>query len=131
MLLAGEVINDHRCISFGDSDFKPSHALELHHQARQFLKSELAKPFEGKTVVITHHAPSLKCEHPDFGINALAGAFMSHCDPLMENVDVWIFGHTHANKDLHVGDCRVISNQMGYVGENIDPAYCESLIVDI
>ena len=30
-------------------------------------------------------------------------------------IDVWIFGHSHANIDATIGNTRIVSNQMGYV----------------
>ncbi len=57
--------------------------MPLHKRARSFIETELAKPFDGKTVVVTHHAPSLVCEHPKFGIDPLSGAFISDCDELI------------------------------------------------
>ncbi len=131
MQVAGLALNDHRCIEFEDRMFLPKDALEMHDRARQFLKTELDKPFSGKTVVITHHAPSLKCEHPKFGVDPVAAAFMSQCDHLMENVDVWVFGHTHANKDFYINDCHVISNQVGYAGENLESPYRPDLLVEV
>ena len=38
-------------------DFAPDDSLALHRQARAWLESELARPFGGKTIVVTHHAP--------------------------------------------------------------------------
>ena len=36
-------------------------------------------------------------------------------------IDVWIFGHSHANIDATIGNTRIVSNQMGYVyyGEHL------------
>ena len=56
-------MNDHNCIGWGDrraSSFRPTHALGLHERSRFFLDRALAQPFNGPTVVVTHHAPSVR-----------------------------------------------------------------------
>ena len=30
-------------------------------------------------------------------------------------IDVWIFGHSHANIDATIGNTRLVCNQLGYV----------------
>jgi hypothetical protein len=75
------------------------------------------------TVVVTHHAPSLKAEHPHFDLNALTPCFNSDLDHLMDGdrVVLWAFGHTHSCHDLEVNGTRLVSNQRGYVGhEEVD-----------
>jgi hypothetical protein len=37
--------------------FRPQEAARLHHESRAFLTEILATPFNGPTVVVTHHAP--------------------------------------------------------------------------
>lgn len=129
---AATYMNDHIYIRSGlEGNFTPDHALTLHSKARAFLRTELAKPFNGKKVVITHHAPSLKCAHPAFGINPTAGAFISDCEDLILQADLWVFGHTHANVDMQVGQCRLISNQRGYPNENVPCPFRNDLVIEI
>jgi len=40
--------------------FHPIIAYQLHKKAINFVASELAKPFKGKTVVVTHHPPTFE-----------------------------------------------------------------------
>ncbi len=125
-------MSDHIYIRSGlEGAFTPEHALTQHKKAKEFLSTELSKPYDGKTVVITHHAPSLKCVHPTFGMNLIAGSFMSNCDDLIEQADLWMFGHTHSNLDTHIGKCRLVSNQRGYVNENMPLPFRDDLIIEI
>jgi predicted phosphodiesterase len=112
-------LNDHHLISNGEDLFLPEDALTLHRQSRAWLEEKLAQPFDGKTVVVTHHAPSLLCKHPSFPMDAFGTAFLSDLDGLVAQADIWCFGHTHCNLDVQVGNCRLVSNQRGYVGENV------------
>ena len=132
MNIVENVLSDHRYIKFGtDGFFTTQHALVLHNTARNFLEQELNKTWEGKTVVITHHAPSLKCAHPDYQLDQIAGDFISDCEELVHKADLWLFGHTHANVDFQIGKCRVISNQLGYDRERVPVAFRPELIIEI
>ncbi|MCC5797632.1 MAG: metallophosphoesterase [Methylophaga sp.] len=125
-------INDHVYIKAGlKGNFTPNDAINEHNKARAFLNAELTKPYDGKTVVITHHAPSLKCVHPNFGINLISGAFMSDCDQLVEKADLWVFGHTHANVDMYIGKCRLVSNQHGYSNEKMPVPFRHDLLIHV
>ncbi|MFU8838221.1 MAG: metallophosphoesterase [Thiohalomonadaceae bacterium] len=118
-------LNDHRLIRHGEDRFLPEDALALHQASRAWLKQQLAEPFDGKTVVISHHGPHLLCQHPAFPFDHFATAFLSDLSVLVEQADLWCFGHTHANLDVQIGRCRLVSNQRGYPGEGVtgfDPA---------
>ena len=110
-------LNDHHLISNGERLFLPEDALALHRESRAWLAARLAQPFDGKTVVVTHHAPSLLCKHPRFPMDEFGTAFLSDLPELLAQADLWCFGHTHANLDTQVGRCRLVSNQRGYEGE--------------
>lgn len=92
--------------------------LTWHRAAATWLKYFISRPFSGKTLVVTHHSPSLRAVHPAFGLNATSGAFMSDLEELTAGVDLWIYGHTHSCLDtiLPTG-CRLFSNQLGYPHE--------------
>lgn len=109
-------LNDHRVIRCAPDDgFSPAHALKLHQASATWLASELAKPFSGKTVVVTHHLPSARSVADRFKREPLSAAFASHLDSMVERADLWIHGHTHDSFDYYVGKCRVVCNPRGYV----------------
>ena len=33
-------------------------------------------------------------------------------------IDYWIYGHSHYNKDVLIGNTQCLSNQLGYVSHN-------------
>ena len=119
--VARQGLNDHRLIARGDRPFSPQDALALHETARRFLETELARPFAGPTVVITHHGPSLLCRHPLYSDGPLSAAFYSDLSSLILEYApaFWVFGHTHAPLDTRVGATRLYSNPVGYPGETI------------
>ena len=125
MLTIDNCLSDHRVIKFrsGDDDgrFRPEHALALHRKELAWLVRELSNDYQGKTVVVTHHGPHPVCQHPDFSVSAMSAAFHSDLSALLaeHDIDVWAFGHTHANVDEVVSGTRIVSNQAGYPGEQV------------
>lgn len=85
-------------------------------RTRQWLGEELAMRFDGPTVVVTHHAPSmrsLKTSSPD----GLDLAYANAWDDLMGPAVLWVHGHIHQAVDYLIGGTRVISNPGGYPGQ--------------
>jgi predicted phosphodiesterase len=116
--LAGECMNDFRVIR-ADAAYRrlrPDDVASKNRLAREWLTQELSKPFNGKTVVITHHAPtpSVVGDKTD---GHLSAAYTNHWPALIEKTDLWVFGHTHRAVDIELVGCRVISNPRGYPGE--------------
>lgn len=89
--------------------------LTMHWVDRDWLRHELQTPFDGPTVVVTHHAPSAMSVAPQYVDDRLSPAFAS--DLPVEFFDVpalWIHGHTHHSTDYTKRRCRVLSNPRGY-----------------
>jgi predicted phosphodiesterase len=94
--------------------FSAQQAFELHQRERAWLEEKLSQPFEGRTVVITHHAPSRGSIHPRFRGDPCNAAFVSDLDDLVAKADFWIHGHVHDSFDYQVGKCRVLANPGSY-----------------
>lgn len=98
---------------------------DMHFYSRNWLINNINKyknKSHTKLVVVTHHAPiSNITSHPRFKEDPLNCAFSSDCLSIMENVNLWIFGHTHYNCDFTIDNeirTRVVSNQRGYQNQN-------------
>jgi Icc-related predicted phosphoesterase len=127
-------MNDHRLIGWQKEPwlrFRPQEALLLHHRSRAFLEHTLAIPFDGPTVVVSHHAPHWDSVHPRFRSDPVTGAFVSDLSSLIirHQPDLWVHGHVHNSSDYRVGRTRVIANPHGYGGEN--PAFNGQLVVEV
>lgn len=112
---AKQRLNDHRLIRMERGAFSPADALAIHAQSRQWLKEELSKPFDGKTVVVTHHGPHPNSVHQKYKDDLLSAAFVSDLGDLLQGADLWIHGHVHDSFDYQIGRCRVVANPAGYV----------------
>lgn len=142
MAIAGAKLADHRYIQGRDGLFTPEQAKARHDSSLQWLKAHLSKPFEGKTVVVTHHGPHPAGVEPQYQGDGLTPAFHSDLRALMPQVDLWVHGHVHSSVDIQEGRCRVIANPRGYprnlrfaacaqdlVFEN--PRFQEHLVIDL
>lgn len=131
MAVINASLNDHKIIRMGERQFLPGDALAMHNTSKKWLSIKLTDFFGGKTVVITHHAPSLKCQHKLYDYSAIATGFLSDMDDLVAQADVWIYGHTHSNLDSKIGDCRLVSNQAGYPNEDLALPFQPEWILEI
>lgn len=110
--------------------FTPAMARERHLASRAWLETELAKPHDGPTVVVTHHAPSargLTYGEPSWLLDA---TYASNLDHLMgvERARLWVHGHTHLATDYEIEGTRVVSNPRGYVPEEVVGDFSPSLV---
>jgi predicted phosphodiesterase len=108
-------INDHFQIRMGRHKFTPADALALHNGSRAWIVDELVRPWDGQTVVVTHHGCHPLSVHPRYIGYPLNAAFVSDLSDLMPGVDLWLHGHVHDSLDYAVGRCRVVTNPAGYV----------------
>ena len=107
-------MRDHFTIKCSSGTFTAQKALAAHELSRAWLANELAKPYDGKTVVISHHGPHPLSVHPRYIGEALNAAFVSNLSELLPKADLWIHGHVHDSFDYRVHGCRVIANPAGY-----------------
>lgn len=122
-------MNDFRLIrkSPGYRRFLPGDARQLHTRSVAWLREALATPFEGATVVVTHHAPSIRSCAPEFRESPLTPAYASDLEWLLDgSAALWMHGHTHQCVDYSVNGTRVVANQRGYPDDpdtGFDPAF--------
>ena len=106
----------------------------LHARHKAWLSKQLAQPFDGRTVVITHMAPSMRSVEERYASDIGSPAFASHLGELVVQADLWAHGHMHASHDYRIGRCRVICNPCGYPRPDGTPEnerYDPGFIVDI
>ena len=120
MTVARDNLADHRAIRCQKAEgefrsFTPADAWDLHMADRAWLKHRLSEPFAGKTIVVTHHAPSMESIASKWKSSWLTPAFVSHLDDdFFEVAALWIHGHTHSSFDYQRGKTRVLCNPRGY-----------------
>ena len=114
MTAARSFMIDHTEIRSNRQPFAPINALRRHEAARAWLTSELIKPFDGPTVIVTHHGVHPLSIHPRFVGDIVNAAFVSDLGLLLNRADLFIHGHVHDSFDYRVGRARVVVNSRGY-----------------
>lgn len=115
MHAAAKGMNDFRYITDGDKPLEPSRLLHAHRQSVDWLREILSEPFDGQTVVVTHHAPSMKSWHRS-PMDGYQYCYCSNLEPIMRRTEaeLWVHGHTHSGQDYQVHGVRVVCNPRGY-----------------
>ncbi len=98
--------------------------VEEHANQKRQLRELLEQPFDGPTVVVTHHLPSRRLVAPRFwpgdGSDGINGGFVGDCDNLIAGdhaPKLWLHGHTHDLIDTTLWKTRVLCNPSGYYFE--------------
>ena len=125
----GFYLNDFRLIRAGDVQgfvrFTVQDMITQYKMAKRAISNALEMPFDGKTVVITHHLPSRRLVSPRFwpgdGSDGANGGFVGNCDDILAKTEtapaLWIHGHTHDSIDTELWKTRIVCNPAGYRGE--------------
>lgn len=98
-------------------------------QCQAWLSQALAQPFAGKTVVVTHFAPSLHSADPRYGRVPGTAGFCNALDHLLPLADLWLHGHLHAPSDYRHQGCRVCANPLGYAHKNEQAGFKPALVL--
>ncbi|MEO8986640.1 MAG: metallophosphoesterase [Rhodanobacter sp.] len=134
MAASAKVMRDFKVIHNADGTvFTPADAGALFAAQYAWLASVLEAPFDGPTVVITHHAPTPRSVHPRFADSLVSAAFASDGTALMGQAVLWIHGHTHDSFDYLVGGTRVVCNPRGYCPDGVveNPQFDPCLCLDV
>ena len=104
-------------------------ALGLQRQA--WLRSALAQPFEGSTVVVTHFAPSLMSSDPRYGLTPGTAGFCNTLDELLPAAQLWLHGHLHCPQDYLSQGCHVVANPLGYAHKGEQKSFRPELLIRV
>lgn len=130
-------MRDHRKVKIrtasGETNaFRPSAAAAEHVSQLGRIERALAEPWDGRTVVVTHHAPHPRSLGRQGPLQAIDAAYASNLTRVLEGEhapDLWIHGHIHRSADYRIGGTRILANPRGRRGENA--AFDPALIVEI
>ncbi len=100
-------------------------------QSHAWLRQALAVPFDGRTVVVTHFAPSLLSSDPRYGLTPGTAGFCNSLDDLFGRADLWLHGHLHCPVDYRKHGCRVLANPLGYARKGEQDAFRADFCVQL
>jgi hypothetical protein len=123
---------------------EPMLAAQVREQAllcQQWLGAALATPFAGRTVAVTHFAPSLRSADPRYGNakhpgqpTAGTAGFCNVLDDWFDQADLWLHGHLHCPHDYRAGsaqNCRVVCNPLGYAQKGEQEGFQPGLLIEL
>ncbi|MGR9116800.1 MAG: metallophosphoesterase [Gammaproteobacteria bacterium] len=128
----GKSLNDFRKITYGDAPFDALNFSKLYHRSKKWLETELSRPFDGKTVVVTHHAPSQWSWNDS--PNALKKfAYCNDLKALLHEYEVaaWFHGHVHSLGDYRIAGARILCNPRGYFDHKLVVGFDVNKTVEI
>ena len=102
----------------------PDVTQNIFHQSIDCIKKWFTNPnyIDYKKITVTHFLPLKQCIHPKHTDYVKGAYWASHRPDIVALADVWIYGHSHdnINKEIDVlgKKVKMISNQMGYLGEH-------------
>lgn len=111
-------ISDFKSIRYRGGPFSVEIFNQLHQTALDFVSTELNTAWQGKTVVVTHHVPTLLHYPNKYKGDKLNQVFAVELRELVEKTqpDYWIYGHHHSNTPaFNIGSTQMLCNQLGYV----------------
>ncbi len=115
-----------------DGFLTPAEMIARHEQSRAYIDATLTEPFDGTTVVLTHHAPSARSLNPRFGGHITNAAFASDLSALIQarKPKFWVHGHVHCFQDYFEGETRVLCNPRGHLKEPCSIGFRPGFVVE-
>jgi predicted phosphohydrolase len=117
-------VSDFRLIKYKGFNLTADRFNQLHEESLLFITNELTNKSANKTIVVTHHVPTLMNYPPQYIGSIINEAFATELYDLIETLgpDAWIYGHHHENvPDFAIGKTQMLTNQLGYLdyGEHL------------
>ena len=133
LVKAASHMNDYQRIQYGGRLLQPRDILTINATSYAWLKTKLSEQFAGKTVVVTHHAPSLMSWDPPPRDDTFVASYCNKLDDMIEqsNAALWIHGHIHQCADYQLGTTRVVCNPRGYHGYQSISDFDETNLIEI
>ncbi|MDM8559733.1 metallophosphoesterase [Candidatus Parabeggiatoa sp. HSG14] len=130
---AQSTITDYRKIRVNPkfSKLRPIDTMRFHANSLSWLKKQLDNNHK-KTIVMTHHAPSLRSLPITWQKNLLSAAYASPLDDFVSNsnISLWIHGHIHQSIDYQLNNTRIVCNPRGYPDEN-SSGFDSDLVIEV
>lgn len=132
---AGPVMNDYKRVRNAVRGYRrltPRDTRLAHLASVVALRSFLSSGAPEKSVVVTHHAPSLVSLPEHRRTELISCAYASHLDALIHEFQprLWVHGHIHHNNDYMIGDTRVLANPRAYP-DKPNQGFIPDLVVEI
>ena len=128
-----QVISDFRRILFQGELLTFADFNKEHRRCIDFVKTAVTESDADHKIVVSHHVPSFRMLCPKFKGSKANGAFTVELADYIEKsgIDYWIYGHSHYNIDMRIGNTLCVSNQLGYVFNNEHLTFRPDAVLEI
>lgn len=128
---AARGMNDFCRIRNGTHTLTPEDTVNMHTISRAYIEIKSTQSY--RTVVVTHHAPSIKSVHPRYIGQALNPAFASNLEHMMGEdwIKLWVHGHMHNTLDYKINGTRVVCNPRGYDPYQLNPEFDDICLAEV
>lgn len=127
-------MNDFHVIKYDKHRFSATQFNQFHEESINYLQNELKQKHIGKTIVVTHHVPTLLNYPSHYKGTILNEAFAVELYDfiLNSNAAYWIYGHHHHNTpEFIIGNTIMLTNQLGYVQQQEQKGFKTNSIIDL
>lgn len=116
---AGTRMNDYKRVRNSDRHYRkltPKDTREIHLRSLEKMEAFLSTHDPRRTVIVTHHAPSILSIPERRRSELISCAYASHMDDfiLKHQPVLWIHGHIHHSNDYRIGATRILANPQAY-----------------
>ena len=115
-------MNDYAQILYNKRRLIPQNINDEYERNLSFIKKAVMESNAENIVVITHHLPTFEAIEDKHKGGVLNAAYATELGDFIADsrISAWIYGHSHHNTDLMIGNTHLVSNPLGYVfcGEN-------------
>lgn len=107
--------------------------FEQHELFKRELQVHYARQKWRKTIVVTHHMPSMRSSDPQFANSTSNHYFVTDMEQEIRRYKpfAWLHGHGHTPADYDIGSTRVVCNPRGYPYEYSKRPPYQPAIIDI
>lgn len=128
-----QVVSDFHRILFNGELLTFADFNQEHRRCLDFIKTAVSQSSAKHKIVVSHHVPSFRMLCPRFKDSKANGAFIVELADFIEDsgIDYWIYGHSHYNVDIRIGNTLCVSNQLGYVFQNEHIDFLRDAVIDL
>lgn len=128
------IMNDYAEIWCEGKRITPRFVMHEHDRFIDFLLQKFDEPFDGPTVVMTHHSPGNELKRRGRRGDRVGAAYFADIEEMIGHHNksvLHVHGHTHQSFDYMINETRVICNPYGYWGHSVNKDFNPDLVIEI
>ena len=120
-----DTLKDFMYIYYKDRLLRSSDMKDIFNKSFDYINSEVQNNKSEKLLIVTHHAPTKLVISQQYKTSKIQEAFSVELHPFIfdNDIDYWIYGHTHQNIDAEINGTKIVSNQFGYAESGVEIEY--------